>query len=246
MTVKTYGVMFKAEMIRAYIKGIKNQTRRLKGLEKINRDPDGWKFEGILPVSNVAMFTNIKKPLLHYSVRPPYGMKDDTLWFKETYAPMCKIADPVCWCETEEEIKENHYVEYRADTGNLYPGDWPEEEAKGNDEAPKWCSSMFMSQKYSRFTDIQILKVRVERLHDIKEQDAILEGIQHNWMGPEPCPPEHADEWMNYLADEDGFPCFSAIDGYRSLWDSINGRTFPWKTNPWVFVYEFPKHKEQS
>jgi hypothetical protein len=27
--------------------------------------------------------------------------------------------------------------------------------------------------------------------------------------------------------------------GFATLWDSINGKTFPWKSNPWVFAYAF-------
>jgi len=26
---------------------------------------------------------------------------------------------------------------------------------------------------------------------------------------------------------------------FEQLWDSINGKTYPWKDNPFVWVYEF-------
>ena len=41
-TPKNTGIMFQADMIRAYLEGRKNQTRRVKGLQAINQEPDSW------------------------------------------------------------------------------------------------------------------------------------------------------------------------------------------------------------
>ena len=38
-TIKHSGLMFKADMIRAYLEGLKNQTRRTKGLSLVNEKP---------------------------------------------------------------------------------------------------------------------------------------------------------------------------------------------------------------
>jgi len=173
---KTYGALMRGEMIRAYKDKLKTETRRTNGLNEINKAPDEWRFNGFHAETHRAIF-------LHRSgrgllIRPPYGwVGEDTLWFKETYAPMCREADfGYCSCETEEEKNRNHYVEYRADTNNKYPGDWPEDEAKGNPAAPKWHSSMFMKHEYARFKNIPILDVRIERLQNISEVDAWNEG----------------------------------------------------------------------
>jgi len=153
---KTYGALMSGEMIRAYIDRLKTETRRTRGLKEINEEPDNWQFNGFHIETRRAIFQHVSgRGVL---IRPPYGYVGDTLWFKETYALMCREADfGYCSCETEDEEKRNHYVEYRADTNNKYPGDWPEEEAKGNPDAPKWRSSMFMKHEYSRFTNIPIL-----------------------------------------------------------------------------------------
>ena len=224
MTSLTYGVMFKAEMVQAYMAGVKTQTRRLKGLDEINQMPDSRKFSGWMWKDHraTACFQSADSIL---KVKSPYGFDQDTIWIKETYGVICKVADPLCWCETDEEIRENHYVEYRADTGNPYPGEWPAEEAKGNDEALKWRSAMFMPHKSSRFTDIPILNVRVERLHDITVADAFAEGVRTNYLNQRP-------DWIDKQS-------------YAELWDKINGKTYPWSDNPWVFVYEFPKYQKE-
>lgn len=66
--------------------------------------------------------------------------------------------------------------------------------------------------------------VKVERLQDISDEDAFLEGV-----GAE----------MEYL---DGMPIGygSAIPNYRDLWDSINGPG-SWDANPWVAAYSFKR-----
>jgi len=44
----------------------------------------------------------------------------------------------------------------------------------------------------------------------------------------------------------EGLTMFDADDipleiQYEQLWDSINGKTHPWKSNPWVWVINFKK-----
>ena len=218
-----HGILMKGEMVRAYFAGLKWMTRRTRGLDEINKNPDDWKFKGFNQTQR-AIFLN------QYSnreklVRPPYGWLGDILWFKETYAVICKEADPFCFCTTDEEEKANHYIEYRSDTNNLYPGDWPEEEARGSEIAPKWKSSMFMPRKYSRIT-VPVTNVRIERLYAITRADIDAEGTP-------PIPNQMIYKNDNYQRFQD----------FRYLWDSINAkRGMGWDFNPWVFIYEFPKY----
>ncbi len=214
--MKEHGILMSAPMVKAYLAGRKSQTRRTRGLALVNEHPNEWRCDGMSENKEVFVFTNIDKPAMpQIRIKPPYGHAGDQLYFKETYAVICREAIPVCSCETEEEIAQNHYVEYRADTGNQYPGDWPEEEAKGNDEAPKWKSSMFMPRKYARIVT-PVLNVRVERLHDITTPDAYAEG----------CP-----EVL-----ENSVP----LKWYQDLWNSLNEkRGMGWDKDPWVWVYEF-------
>ena len=79
---------------------------------------------------------------------------------------------------------------------------------------------------------IRIINVRVEKLQDISEQDAIAEGITY----------------VGLTHDDYGEPMFvidgcketfsSARDAYACLIDKISGKG-TWTSNPYVFVYDF-------
>jgi len=228
MMVKTHGMMMSAPMIHAYLAGLKSQTRRIRGraLNLINANPDHWDCEGVSANGEAFVFSNlINRAIPPLRIKPPYGPAGDTLWFRETYGVICNAADPYCECETEDEERRNHTIEYRADTGNPYPGDWPEEEAKGSDVAPKWQSSMFMPHAKSRFVDILILNVRVERLQKIGSEECMLEGIALTMR----VDPYDDSAWLR--------------NEYKRLWNKLNGKKLPWEKNPWVWVYEFPKYQ---
>lgn len=85
--------------------------------------------------------------------------------------------------------------------------------------------SIHMPRGLSRIA-LEVTAVRVERLQDISEEDAKAEGIERSSGGP----------WRAY--DAEGGYCYSAVDSYRSLWESINGPD-SWAANPWVWVVEF-------
>lgn len=94
-----------------------------------------------------------------------------------------------------------------------------------------WSPSIFMRREHSRIT-LEVLLVRIERLQDISEADAIAEGIV----------PPIGSLWHNYVHPE--FPCQSAVKSYHSLWESIHGPG-SWDANPWVLVYEFRRVEQQ-
>jgi hypothetical protein len=80
--------------------------------------------------------------------------------------------------------------------------------------------SIFMSRTDSRI-DLEITGVRVERLQEITEEDAMNEGV--NWQ------------------DTAGLARFTAKKLFINLWDSINGKKYPWSSNPFVWVVEFKR-----
>ena len=103
---------------------------------------------------------------------------------------------------------------------------------KATEVAPhlfKWRPSIFMPRWASRIT-LEITGVRIERLKDISEEDAEAEG----------CEPQ---AWATDKKDIDGenVEIFSAVPTFSLLWDSINGKIYPWASNPWVWVIEFKK-----
>ena len=77
---------------------------------------------------------------------------------------------------------------------------------------------------------LEIVSIRVERLQDITEEDAIAEGVQ--------CA-SHID--YRSATTEDGKELHShAVDMFRELWESINGKG-SWGENPCVWVIEFKR-----
>lgn len=205
---KTYGVMLKGEMVRAYVKGIKGQTRRMKGLNEINTEPDAWEkiFSPKSTISEKPFVSFCRKGVYDFRhITMPYGDTSSTLLFKETYR---------MW-ERDEDGRD--FILYRADNAKVDPDWWTRADwdLVHSGWFDKWQSAMFMPFRFSRFRNVEILSVRVERLQDITEEDAIAEGV-------------------------------SSRAEYKTLWNMINGKEFPWSKNPWVFVYEFAKHVQQE
>lgn len=94
----------------------------------------------------------------------------------------------------------------------------------------------FMPKSASRIT-LEITDVRVQRLQEISESDAIAEGIEKRGEFPNITP------WTNYQAPKGcpGAMHFSTpMRSFQSLWDSINAdRGYGWGTNPWVWALTF-------
>jgi hypothetical protein len=83
-----------------------------------------------------------------------------------------------------------------------------------------WRPSIYMPRWASRIT-LEVTGVRVERLQNISEVDCAAEGIPIALSGTT-C----AEFGMGQRF-------------FRELWDSINAKRAPWKSNPWVWVIEF-------
>lgn len=147
----------------------------------------------------------------------PYGQPGDVLWVKEAWGFHSGGA-----IVTSEEARPNAWnkagfggkgcwspVVYKAGT---------EDFAWGMYGPPKWRSPLFMPRSASRLS-LVIKSVRVERVQDINECDIVAEGI-----------PFQIDRYVSYE---------ELLDDFRNLWDSINGKKYPWASNPLVWVLEF-------
>lgn len=85
-------------------------------------------------------------------------------------------------------------------------------------------SPIHMPRLASRLTLI-VTDVRVQRLQEISEADAVAEGIDR-----------HGDRFSGYGKASDQW--MGAIDSFASLWNSIHGPE-AWDANPWVVALTF-------
>jgi hypothetical protein len=215
-------IIMTGESVRAILAGTKSQTRRVNGLEDVNRYPGlltGDSQLGPLGYRGLAKsdyYISTKKDyknnpgLYHWflgmqekelnpiPVKCPYGQPGDKLWLREKYAVKPGTSDCV-W----------------------YASDFEDCDAAGESMGIKWRSPMFMPRKFSRIT-LEVVSVRVERVQDISYRDLFAEG--------------------NYQPRPEGWLEWELREEYQTLWDSINKkRGYPWSANNWVWVIEFCK-----
>ena len=214
-------ILFSAPMVRAILAGTKTQTRRVAPVESIDiRDiGDGtisWAAKFSEPVrSRVSggratgtysggRFTRDQAVSIIAADFCPYGQPGDRLWVRETFMDLRGTG-----VEHRDSAGNRQRYAYAADTR---PGSYGDECRK--DYGLKWRPSIHMPRAAIRIT-LEVTAVRVERLQDISEADAMAEGCYTD-------------------------PACPAYDAYRSLWESINGPG-SWDANPWVWVIEFKR-----
>ncbi len=241
---KQLGILFKPEMIRAILEGRKTQTRRGVKVKEFDIHHDGLKRPTVVyqdgkNVQRWEYFRQGSTPLQQgvsgaLEIPLPWNVGDylyvkETWWsygyFEETgettksgkaKRSWNSLSDVVCY-DQREKGKPPYF-----DRGNTSGGDW------------RKMSSLFLAQKDARIW-LKVTNVRVERLLDISEADAIAEGI----ISHKGVPGEYPSETMykDYL----GTSCvISPIHSYFTLWDSINGAGSH-KENCWVWVIEFER-----
>jgi hypothetical protein len=109
--------------------------------------------------------------------------------------------------------------------------------------AGRFRQAMHMPKWASRITLI-VTDVRVERLQDCSEADALAEGVVEFFRGPDRLGWPAAASGEIVAAASDALGGGGPIAMYRDLWDSINAkRGFGWAYNPWVLTATFRVHR---
>lgn len=213
--VKTKPILFSTEMVQAILEGRKTQTRRTKGLEKVNENPDGHTFSSFSIDNKNANFKRLEGMWQGVEVNFQAG---DILWVRETVFDYKNFKEYPIFSN----IKENYI--YKAD-GNFIG-------------CHKWKPSIHMPKEAARIF-LKVSNIRVERLNDITEADAIAEGVYEDPLFGHNCYLCGKKGHVGTPNCEDGF-FHTAKDSFLSLWESINGKQ-SLESNPWVWVIEFEK-----
>lgn len=200
--MKERPILFSAPMVRAILAGTKTQTRRVvkgEALQWLERDKFTPGFVAD-PGNRLC----------------PYGHPGDRLWVRETWR---ESGEGSAWHYAAEGtiLPKQRDKDLQAFLARRAPFTW---------ESYKWRPSIHMPRAASRIT-LEITAVRVERLQDISEADAMAEGVIHKQRG---------DIGMYFVGTEAAGT--TAAGCYRNLWERINGFG-SWDANPWVWVVEF-------
>jgi hypothetical protein len=119
------------------------------------------------------------------------------MWIKET------------WRRIQNIYGADVAVEYRAS---------PRDQSRESDWTPEknWHPSIFMPRWASRRITLEVTYVRVQRVQDISEHDALAEGVEPTQVS-------------------------TPREEFAQLWDSINGKKpgRAWADSPWVWTYTF-------
>lgn len=212
--MKERPILFSGEMVRAILDGRKTQTRRvIKPQPIFIKDLDGLGIGEFLGwhKSKVEFIDSIHGSLERHC---PYGQPGDRIWVRETFAARFEYDQ----CKPTE-IHPTQNIFYLADGKTDIEKRYPEIE---HSSRGKWRPSIFMPHWASRIT-LEIVNVRVERVQDISDEDAISEGVTLEMRG-------------RGLSRKPRGPRMA----YARLWDSINAkRGYGWDTNPFVWCIEF-------
>lgn len=207
-------IIFSGPMVRAILEGRKTQTRRV-----IKPQPTEWVNDECHYVNPVPCVRNKRFSGLLDCIPCPYGIPGEKLWVRESWAFKDKAGELIV-------------PVYRADGEEVEDGD-------GSRFIPRWIPSIHMTRKASRI-DLEITRVRVERLHDISDEDAKAEGSEAlRWGDLHQMPMSLA---MSYGGILPGNPKYRF--GFYNLWESINAKScYSWDADPWVWVIEFKRIK---
>jgi hypothetical protein len=200
---KEHGMIFQGWGVRAIIDGRKRQTRRL-----LRPPADLVRYclgnvDEAREMLDKGCFWNCEGT--HWQAgdeRLPQNIQvGDTIWVRETWQRFSN-GDPrseEAWSGKREDIF------YRAD----------ESDERTKPLSGKWRSPIHLPRWASRLV-LTVTDVRIQRLHEISEEDAIAEGAQ--------CA---------------GVPASLTNRGaFAKAWNEINGPG-SWEANPWIVAYSF-------
>lgn len=177
-------------MVKAIIDGRKTQTRRIVKPQPYS-NLDDWFYNKGRCVYGLPNGSEICTELLGIWDVCPYGKTGDFLWVRETFKTVETYLEPDFF---------GKYL-YRA------MGDTPD----------KWKPSLFMPKEAARIW-LEIVDIKIERLHDIAEGDAVKEGINLN---------NCSGDWKH-----------TPVQEFELLWEKINGIE-SWNENPFVWAISF-------
>ena len=221
-------ILFSTPMVQAILEGRKTMTRRICKLPELEHvNADGSIFGG--NDFDNGLFKSVTEYVRYFHLGK--YQPGDILWVRETWKPIVGFRDDY---EFGEIVNTDEHFGYQYRAGGTQ---WPDGFEEINDEfhvthtndegeyENHWRPSIFMPREAARIF-LRVTDVRVERVNDISEEDAIKEGCQ--------CGDRYSGERST--------PALTAKQSFMWLWIRLNDkRGFGWAANPWVFVVSFER-----
>ncbi|NBK32428.1 hypothetical protein [Pseudomonas aeruginosa] len=220
--MKERPILFTGPMVRAIIEGRKTVTRRV------------MKYQPHEDASVTVGNYNVTVVDRHGEQQPgpeafgawwsdgergcicPHGEPGDRLWVREAWA-----ADAQVDAIAPSDLSQGEPIWYPADLSVRQTGCSmiSKGRVRPSIHMPRWASRILL----------EITAVRVERLQDISEEQALAEGVRG----------EQCDHARQACAD---IGCWgdTAKGAFGFLWESLNGEG-SWAANPLVWVVEFKR-----
>ena len=203
-------ILFNTEMVRAILDGRKCCTRRVVKFP-VNR------YTNNVPLADKIALQELRCDKANFLEEPffSFGMNlpyqpGDILYVRETWK--------------------------KAPNGYYYYEDWQRNDIA---DVTKWKPSIHMPKEAARIW-LKVTDVRVERLQEITEEQACMEGT-NPW--DEACYENNG--WCPTFSDPDSGGEPNMVDGFHKLWNSTIKKSdldrYGWEANPYVLVIEFVK-----
>lgn len=207
-------VLFNTDMVKAILDGRKSCTRRIVKPQPQFRNNETGTFV-LCDDGSFQLKVDGYNTIYDYPVTPRY-YKNDILYVRETWR--------ISKCEMCENPTESY--QYLASVDPRYK------------DVLKWKPSIHMPKEAARIF-LRVTNVRLERLQDMSEQEALSEGIyfdDKSFVNGFTCCKEH----------EEGVVWDTAVNCFRwYVWNKTLKKSeldlYGWDANPWVWVYEFER-----
>lgn len=210
------GIIFSAPMVRALLAGTKTQTRRLIHTTAKEMAP-----------GQILIFEGPRFGGTAYRFAPTYEA-GDRLYVREHWKTSADFND-VAPRDLPRDCSILTLADNTVATKAFRP---PWGKHRQGMHMPRWASRLTLT----------VSEVRVQRLQEISEEDAIAEGLIPYHMEAPPGLSITCWHWLPNVDDEETYT--PAAAAYRALWNSLH--TTPgerWEDNPFVVAVSFDVRK---